>query len=119
MIVAAVAIELPQMAPKAAQATTAAIARPPRKRAITAAAKANRALLMPPCVCRAIERLVEDLVHRKAGDDLGVGHHGHHDDRDLELPTLTVQRGKKIKSTHVGEEEIDGDRIELPLAPSR
>jgi hypothetical protein len=42
-MVAAVATLLPQMAPKAAQAITAAMARPPLKRAITEAANWNSA----------------------------------------------------------------------------
>jgi hypothetical protein len=48
-MVAAVASEEPQMAPKPAQAPTALIASPPRRRPSTAAAPSNSARLTPPC----------------------------------------------------------------------
>ena len=51
-MVAAVATDEPQMAPKAALASTAAIAKPPLKRPITAAANSNSAREMPPCVAK-------------------------------------------------------------------
>ena len=50
--IAAVATDEPQIAPKAAEAKTDAIASPPLKPPITAAAKRNSARLMPPCVAK-------------------------------------------------------------------
>jgi hypothetical protein len=51
-MVAAVATEEPQIAPKAAQASTEAIARPPRNGRSTAPRRSNSARLMPPCVAK-------------------------------------------------------------------
>jgi len=62
--VAAVATEEPQMAPNAAEAITAAIASPPRKRDITACAKANSALEMPPCVANCPIRMNSGMTDR-------------------------------------------------------
>ena len=63
-MVAAVATDEPQMAPKAALASTEAIARPPRKRPITAAAKSNRAFEMPPCVAKLPIRMNSGITLR-------------------------------------------------------
>jgi hypothetical protein len=49
-MVAAVATDEPQIAPKAALAATEPIASPPRKRPISAAANSNSAREMPPWV---------------------------------------------------------------------
>ena len=51
-MVAAVATDEPQIAPKAALAKTAAMAKPPLKPPITLAANWNNDLLMPPCVAK-------------------------------------------------------------------
>ncbi len=63
-IVAAVATDEPQMAPKAALAMTAAIARPPWKRDITALANPNRALEMPPWVAKCPIRMNSGITDR-------------------------------------------------------
>jgi hypothetical protein len=63
-MVAAVAMDEPQMAPKAALAITAAIARPPRKRAISVAATSNSALEMPPCVAKLPIRMNSGITER-------------------------------------------------------
>jgi hypothetical protein len=63
-MVAAVATLEPQMAPKAAQASTEAIARPPLKRAITAAANSNSARLKPPCVAKLPIRMNSGITLR-------------------------------------------------------
>ena len=63
-MVAAVATEEPQMAPNAAQASTPAMARPPRKRPITAAANSNNALLMPPWVAKLPIRMNSGITLR-------------------------------------------------------
>ena len=63
-MVAAVATEEPQMAPKAALAITAAMARPPWRRDVTALAKPNRALEMPPCVANCPIRMNSGITER-------------------------------------------------------
>jgi hypothetical protein len=63
-MVAAVATEEPQIAPKAAQASTAAIARPPRKRDMTALANSNSDLEMPPCVAKCPIRMNSGITDR-------------------------------------------------------
>ena len=52
------------VAPKAAQASTAPMARPPRKRPITPAAKSNSALLIPPCVAKCPIRMKSGMTDR-------------------------------------------------------
>ena len=52
VMVAAVATDEPQIDPKAAEANTAAMAKPPRKRPITMLAMLNKALEIPPCVAK-------------------------------------------------------------------
>ena len=52
-MVAAVAIEEPQIEPNAAQASTAAIANPPRRWPMTALAARNRLRDSPPCEANA------------------------------------------------------------------
>jgi hypothetical protein len=64
VMVAAVATEEPQIAPKAAQVSTAAIASPPLKRAIAAAATSNSALLMPPWVAKLPIRMNSGITLR-------------------------------------------------------
>ena len=64
MIVAAVATDEPQIAPKAAQASTALMARPPLNRPMTAAAKRNSALLMPPWVAKCPIRMNSGITER-------------------------------------------------------
>ena len=49
---------------QAAQASTAAIASPPRKRPMTAAANSNSALLMPPCVANCPIRMNSGITDR-------------------------------------------------------
>ena len=63
-MVAAVATDEPQIAPNAAQASTAAIARPPRKRDITTLANSNSALEMPPCVAKLPIRMNSGITLR-------------------------------------------------------
>ncbi|OQC05617.1 MAG: hypothetical protein BWX79_02256 [Alphaproteobacteria bacterium ADurb.Bin100] len=63
-MVAAVATEEPQMAPNAAQASTAAMASPPRKPPMTAAANWNSARLMPPCVAKWPIRMNSGMTDR-------------------------------------------------------
>ena len=63
-MVAAVATDEPQMAPKAAQAITAPIASPPLKRDMAAAATSNSALLMPPWVAKLPIRMNSGMTLR-------------------------------------------------------
>jgi len=63
-MVAAVATDEPQMAPKAALAITAAMARPPLKRAMTTLAKSNSALEMPPWVAKLPIRMNSGMTDR-------------------------------------------------------
>ena len=63
-MVAAVATEEPQIAPKAAAAITAAMARPPRKRAVSTLANSNSALEMPPCVAKLPIRMNSGITDR-------------------------------------------------------
>ena len=64
VMVAAVATEEPQIAPNAAEASTEAIASPPLKRPITAAANWNSARLMPPCVAKCPIRMNSGITDR-------------------------------------------------------
>ena len=63
-MVAAVATEEPQIEPKAALASTAAMARPPLKRPITLAANWNSARLMPPWVAKWPIRMNSGITDR-------------------------------------------------------
>ena len=63
-MVAAVAIDEPQMAPNAALAMTAAMANPPRKRAITELANSNSAFEIPPCVAKLPIRMNSGITDR-------------------------------------------------------
>ena len=64
VMVAAVATDDPQIAPKAAEARTAAIARPPLKRPMMPAVKANSARLMPPWVANCPIRMNSGMTDR-------------------------------------------------------
>ena len=64
MIVAAVATEEPQIAPKAAQAMTAAMASPPLKRDMMELATSNSALEMPPWVAKFPIRMNRGMTDR-------------------------------------------------------
>jgi hypothetical protein len=65
VMVAAVATEEPQMAPKAALASTEAIARPPRKRPITAAGEPRTARAdSPPWVAKLPIRMNSGITDR-------------------------------------------------------
>jgi hypothetical protein len=64
VIVAAVATDEPQIAPKAPEASTAAIARPPRKRAITELANSNSDFEMPPCEAKLPIRMKSGITDR-------------------------------------------------------
>ena len=63
-MVAAVATDEPQMAPKAALASTAAMAIPPLKRRVIPAAKAKRAREMPPCVAKLPIKIKSGITER-------------------------------------------------------
>ncbi len=63
-MVAAVATDEPLIAPKAAQASREAMARPPLKRPITAAANSNSARLMPPLVAKCPIRMNSGITDR-------------------------------------------------------
>jgi hypothetical protein len=63
-MVAAVATEDPQIAPKAALAITAAMASPPLSRPVMAAVNSNRDLLMPPCVANWPIRIKSGITDR-------------------------------------------------------
>ena len=63
-MVAAVATDDPQMAPNAPEASTAAIARPPRKRPMTALANSNSAREMPPCDAKLPIRMKSGMTER-------------------------------------------------------
>ena len=63
-MVAAVAMDEPQMAPKAALAITAAIASPPRSRAMAAAATSNKARDKPPWVAKLPIRMNSGMTDR-------------------------------------------------------
>ena len=63
-MVAAVATDEPQIAPNAAQASTAAIARPPRKRPMTTLANSNSAFEMPPWVAKLPIRMNSGMTDR-------------------------------------------------------
>ncbi|MCY1380138.1 hypothetical protein D9M69_679280 [compost metagenome] len=63
-MVAAVATEEPQMAPKPALASTAAMASPPLNRAVTTLANWNSALEMPPCVAKLPIRMNSGITDR-------------------------------------------------------
>ena len=62
--VAAVATEEPLMAPNAAQASSEAIASPPLKRPITAAANSNSDWLIPPLVAKCPIRMKSGITER-------------------------------------------------------
>ena len=63
-MVAAVATEEPQMAPNAALAITAAMARPPRSRPTMAAVNSKSDLLMPPRVANWPMRMNSGITDR-------------------------------------------------------
>ena len=63
-MVAAVATDDPQIAPNAALAMTAAMAKPPLKRAMTTLANSNKALEMPPWVAKLPIRMNSGITDR-------------------------------------------------------
>ena len=63
-MVAAVAMDEPQIAPNAALAPTAAMASPPLKRAMSTLANWNSALEMPPCVAKLPMRMNSGITDR-------------------------------------------------------